>query len=1259
MALFFDTGIGMGKTFLLYGNVNEKFFGPDLVERDLEQYLVKLLKSRGYKHIVFYGPPGNRGEYCLDPESARFFFTENVGAALPASRNVDEIQNESADSSERQQASGTSDPAAGRTAADGGGTSAADDLRSMMGRSRRRRRGGYTPGSLSTDPPEQEQNAGSDTSAEPAAANIRYALRNREPAEFFLDIHQKMLDPASKMAVVLYDLFVMPVLEIPSLRDDILSIWDGQSIDNLCLILAPQTVSNTAAMSQMICGVGLSPKFLIPDDHGRYRMNPFTCFNIPDPGVDEIKNMLRRLMILGIPGTGPAVFDKKLKIDYSQMGKIADEILYCSSVYAGEQREGEVASSGNTMRGSGVEIYTKLCTYLRKKAKKEKTVSLKVEEIAAIWDMKRVDRESALEQLNRPGWEPAYKKIKEAVEIMEANYLRRKETEAPALEEENPEDRWAVDRMTIQEKTDPNRMGIPNFILLGNPGVGKTTIARLIGNLLHEMGCLKKGHTVEVTREQLTSSYVAGIPKATRTQVDLAEEGVLFIDEAHALGNNDGGDDRTSTGKEVIQTLNSAMTDPRRHFCLIMAGYEEPMKEVKKQDPGFYSRFGGNVIVIDDYKPELLERILRDHIKSLNSELDSELTEEADGKPSPLQNMLRRMYRERNRRTFGNAREMINLGDQVCGRAKNRPVRREDFINDTIRSDWFKEADLDCSYEAIMRDLDETFVGMGKIKDYFKDLYLEIDEMIKKGRNPQDIELKPLLIVGNPGTGKTTVAKKLAKLYYGFQMLGSPAPDFVSASGLIGSVVGASQERVLSHVHDAQDIRGMLVIDEAHEFIGSSYGSGAIGALMEPTTDTEHPFMLVMNIYSNREDEFKLENGGIFSRFKVIHLEDYKPEELFEICSRLFSREGYTLEEKAADRLRDLCRQTYFNRNFDTGNARWCNNIFGQVLKSARRRCHEQGIEVNSEKYSVIVPEDIPVPSTVTDRSKMMPLFKDCKTKNERLDYLEDIEKRMENERIGAAQIKAILRSIIEDMKYNVLYPKRARKICPGHYFFKGNAGTGKTTGAEYFARYLHALGLIESAGLRTLSATDFIGQYLGETGVKTREQLMAARHHVTLVDEAYALGDREGHADSYKKDALAELVAFLDDSVYRMDTSFIFAGYNGDLDVLYSENQGLRSRITEIEFPDFTDEECIRIFRLLAQEHEFEIAEDAEPVIEEAVRSLRNTDKFANGRTIRNFFEAVCKKVSERCVREQYEEDDRRVTTILKEDVEAVFTSI
>ena len=1273
MAIFFENGIGQGKTFLLYGNINERFFGPDLVERDFEQYLVKMLKSRGYRHIVFYGQPGNKGEYCLDPESARFFFSENKGIPLPSRINIAGTAGEETGRAEGQPASETpaeeaaqSEPESGSRAASGSG-----GLRSMMRRSRQRRRGGYTPGSLSEDTVDTEDRSRSaesragdqeGQSQEAGPAKIRYALRSREAAEFFLDIHQKMLDPESKMAVVLYDLFVMPVLEIPSLRDDILSIWDSQKNDNLCLILAPQTVSNTEAMIQSIRSMGLGPKFLIPEENGRYRMNPLTCFNIPNPGTDEIRNMLRRLMIVGIPGTGHLVFDKKLRIKDSELGKVADEIQYCSSVYAGAHASGQGNCTGNTIRGSSAEIYARLCNYLRKKAKNEagqKNVELGVEEVAGIWNMERVNRESALEQLNRPGWESAYKEIKEVIEIMESNYERSKKDRRPAAEEPDPVDKWSMDRMRIQEKADPDRMIIPNFILLGNPGVGKSTIARLIGNLLHETGCLKKGHTVEVTREQLTSSYVAGIPKATRTQIDLAEEGVLFIDEAHALGNEDGGVNRGPTGLEVIQTLNGAITDPRRHFCVIMAGYEDQMKKVYKLDPGFFGRFRGNVIVIEDYRPELLEKILRDRIRELNCELDSELTQEAEGKPSPLQNMLRRMYRERNRRTFENARAMITLGNNVCGRAKDRPVCREDFLDSTIRSDWFEEEDVDCSFDAIMRDLDESFVGMDRFKEYFRDLHLEIREKIIRGMNPHDIPLKPLLIVGNPGAGKTTVAKKLAKLYYSYQMLGSPEPDFVSASALIGTAVGESQDKVLSHIHDAQDIRGMFVIDEAHEFLDSSYGSGAIGACMEPTTDTDHPFMLVMNIYSDKEKAFLAANGGILSRFTVIRLEDYKPEELLEICRRLLVKNGYTLERKAADRLRDLCRQTYYNRNTDTGNGRWCNNVFDSIVRSARRRCHENGIEVDSEQYYTIVPEDIPVPDTVTDLSALMPLFKDCRTKEEKLAYLRDIEMRLEQERIGAAPVKKILKTIIQSMTFNVLYPQKAKAICPGHYFFKGNAGTGKTTGAEYLAKYLHALGLIESAGIRKLSATDLIGQYLGETGVKTRKQLMESRHHVTLVDEAYALADRNGHADSYKKEALAELVAFLDDPVYRMDTTYIFAGYNGDMDVLYSSNQGLRSRVIEVEFADFTDQECIQIFRSMAREDEYGIEEEAEPVLEYAVRKLRQIMDFSNGRTVRTFYEAVSAKARERCIREQYEEDDERVSLILKEDIEAVISPV
>lgn len=1262
MALFFDKGIGRGKTFLLYGKVKDKFFCNDLVERNIKQFLVRMLKSCGYEHIVFYGLSGNEGNHCLDPVSARFFYTDNAGAPAPlvvsfeetgsavpktgAKEQMREI-NHSEKENGVQLRERTDNTVGAQRSSDAG------DIRFMMGQSRRRHRGEYVPGDLSSEYEGPEWNeTGTDVSVDVrqvrdtgGSKSIRYALRGQEPEEFFLDIKQKMKDPASKMVVIFDDIFDNPALKIEGLRNAILSTWDNEKNDNLCFILAPETDLNTRDLIEKVKELGLGPKFLIEDKNEGLKLNQLTSFNILNPGADEIRNMLRRLMIVGIPGTGDGVSEKKLVIDYAGMDKIIDEILYCSSVYAG--REPNQQSWG----GAAGEVYNRLCYYLQNKG--EEKMHLEREEIAQVWNMESTNRESALSKLNRPGWENAYSKISEVVSILEANYKNTNKEEIEDPVEEASKHRWSPERMTITEKTEENRMKIPHFILMGNPGVGKSTIARLIGNLLHEIGCLKKGHTVEVTREQLTSSFVAGIPKATRAQIDLAEEGVLFIDEAHALGNNDGGSERSSTGLEVIQTLNGAMTDPRRHFCVVLAGYEEQMQAVFKLDPGFKGRFGLNVIKIDDYSPELLEKILREHIRAIGGSLDDSLTEEHDENPSPLQNMLRRLYRERNRRTFENARAMITLGDNACGKAKDRPVRKEDFFNDQITADWFEKDDMNDSYDKIMKELEEQFVGMEPFKKMFRDTHQEIQENIHRGKKPEDIPMKPLLIVGNPGTGKTTVAKCLARMYHSFNMLGTPIPDFVNASTLVGTHVGESQELVLSHIRDAQDKRGMLVIDEAHELLSSEYGIGAIGACMAPTTDKEHPFMLVMNVYANREEEFMKSNGGNRRRFKVIKLEDYNPDELFEICCRMIEKGGYSISGQAADRLKNLCRQTYYNRKYDTGNGGWCENICEEINQARRRRCEEQQIGFNDEKYKCIEETDIPAPDKETDLDKILPLFKDCRTVEEKLQYLDYIEDRMKKERVGAEPIKAVLEKKIKAMKYNVKYPDDTQAIEPGHYIFKGNAGTGKTTGAEYFARYLHALGLIESAGLREITSTDLIGQYLGETGNKTRQQLMDARNHVTLVDEAYSLSDSNGQADSYKKDALAEIVGFLDDPEVRRDTTMIFAGYSGDMDALYPSNQGLKNRITEISFPDFTNAECTAIFCSMAEEKKRIIDGDALAALEEAIRKLRQRPDFANGRTIRSFFEAVDESRMDRCLREDYSKDDEKAQIILEEDIQ------
>lgn len=138
----------------------------------------------------------------------------------------------------------------------------------------------------------------------------------------------------------------------------------------------------------------------------------------------------------------------------------------------------------------------------------------------------------------------------------------------------------------------------------GNPGTGKTTIARLVGRLLKAMGLLSSGHMVEVSRQDLVAEYIGQTAVKTQKQINLAQGGVLFIDEAYSLAR--GGD--TDFGKEAIDTIVKAMEDKRDQFVIILAGYHQEMKQLIKINPGLESRFT-RYFDFPDYDVDELMRI--------------------------------------------------------------------------------------------------------------------------------------------------------------------------------------------------------------------------------------------------------------------------------------------------------------------------------------------------------------------------------------------------------------------------------------------------------------------------------------------------------------------------------------------------------------------------------------------------------------------------------------------------------------------------
>ncbi|MGI6037614.1 MAG: AAA family ATPase [Limnochordia bacterium] len=191
--------------------------------------------------------------------------------------------------------------------------------------------------------------------------------------------------------------------------------------------------------------------------------------------------------------------------------------------------------------------------------------------------------------------------------------------------------------------TEPTVM---HMVFMGNPGTGKTTVARIFGKMFRAMGVLPKGHLVEVERADLVGAYIGHTALKTKEQLKNAMGGILFIDEAYALAR--GGE--KDFGKEAIDTLVKAMEDHKNQFILILAGYQEEMKYFIQTNPGLRSRFPIH-IEFPDYSLKELLQIAELFLHQRQYRL-------TPGAKAKLERILAEAQRERN---FGNARMVRNL----------------------------------------------------------------------------------------------------------------------------------------------------------------------------------------------------------------------------------------------------------------------------------------------------------------------------------------------------------------------------------------------------------------------------------------------------------------------------------------------------------------------------------------------------------------------------------------------------------------------
>jgi probable Rubsico expression protein CbbX len=230
-----------------------------------------------------------------------------------------------------------------------------------------------------------------------------------------------------------------------------------------------------------------------------------------------------------------------------------------------------------------------------------------------------------------------------------------------------------------------------------------------------------------------------------------------------------------------------------------------------------------------------------------------------------------------------------------------------------------------------------------------------------------------------------------------------------------------------------------------------------------------------------------------------------------------------------------------------------------------------------------------------------------------------EVLERLDRELVGLAPVKTRIREISSLLLVERVRKKFQLSSEPPtlHMSFTGNPGTGKTTVAMQMADILHRLGFVRRGHLVSVTRDDLVGQYIGHTAPKTKEILKKAMGGVLFIDEAYYLYRPENERD-YGQEAIEILLQVMENQ--REDLVVILAGYTDRMEKFFTSNPGFRSRIAHhIDFPDYTDEELLKIAEILLARQNYCLSEGGRDAFVAYIMARRKQPHFSNARSIRN----------------------------------------
>ncbi|VUC19906.1 unnamed protein product [Clonostachys rosea] len=819
-----------------------------------------------------------------------------------------------------------------------------------------------------------------------------------------------------------------------------------------------------------------------------------------------------------------------------------------------------------------------------------------------------------------------------------------------------------------------------HFLKSDNAKLGRTSIARLYKDLLVSLEIVPPGEIVETSGVELATTG----PSAFRDDVkDLLNEddggGVLFIDEAYQLLSD-------FRGRQVLDLILKKMSDKIGRLAIIFAGYKEQMELIFEHNPGLRSRFP-HVFNFPNFTAAELWEILIKHVREDYTKMRFE-----DGDSGTnVQIVIKRLERGSSNLSFGNARAVQNCVRQMVHRQFLR-IEKEAHSATKVESTelgsmektemtlqpWPRESALEpqtitatVDHQKLMEDAlsvnsssDDasqynSSVGcLGKEEQYclltrddilgppptqafqsqaweelqslvgLRDVKNSVESLIQslhcnyhrecQGKSVLQIPLNRVL-VGQPGTGKTTVARLYGKILTDLGLLSRGDVVLKTPADFIGSHVGESEEKT-SKILEATTGK-VLIIDEAYMLddgekrdTTNSYKAGVLDTIVAHVQGSPHEDRCILLLgYEDRLcDLFMNMNPGLSRRFQADspwRFTNFQHDEMREILKRALSKEQLEYTPEAFETASDMLQRASTRPDF--ANAAEVDHC---LANAKINYLHRLSVLPSNERLrdERLLPEDFD-PDLRRKQEESADLF------SGRLST-EIVEK-----------LTAYERSCRQAKKKGLKNPYIALPILIA---FKGSPGTGKRTAASALGQIYYNLGFLASSKVIQKTATDFIGQYVGQTAPKTRNLLQKHLGKVLLVDGAYGLNH-----EPYGREAQDEIIQFISELSYPRTMVIILVDSVRRMDLLFKDRPSLGAYFEEqLMFQDLLPDDCVVLLEreLKALPMLMSGISLQEPMsvpfitLRRAFHTLQQVPDFKNAGDIKSIVKNVVMKISE-----------------------------